>query len=764
VRDAVRRHPRWASGVLLAVCLAVPWRRFLLGQRSPFHSDIQHYHDPVTHELARAWAEGRIPLWTDHVYCGFPFFADPQTAAWYPATPLIVALGPHAGYILFLFLHSLLAAVGMLALVRAHGGAWPAAWAAGLVVALCGYLAHETQHPGYFAIHTWMPAWLWATHAILVRPTARRAIVAALIMAAMVFTGALHVATGGVIVFAAYVVGCTIDVLRDRGLAAALRGLGTALGAQALGLALAAVVLLPTLAHIPQSVRALAMTPELAATGSVHPWQVVGLFVSAAAARLASATDLDFGGASFYVGALTLPLALVGLGALRGASRVALAAAVTTVTLLAMGRYGPLYPVLADRFPGLVVHLLGIGRAIGAGCVLIALLAGLGIHRLGEGAPRASRTFAALLAASLVAHVALLATAPAIEPATVGSAVVVAAGLALWVLARGRPLLLRPALGVLVAVDLLALGALDRVLETYPASAHVARSAGVREALAEIAGGTFGTRDGRVLLAGLGPRNLPVFYDLDGAGGYNPFVLLRYVDFASLVNDGGPLPREPLDRFVLNYQPNRINSLASAASVRFLISYLSLPHVEAGLRFLKRYEPREPDALPANLYENPAALPRAYLAYRTRRAAGVSDFAALLGRGFDARATTVVEGDAAPLDGPAEIRPVEVIRERPERLRLDVEAEWPAVLVVADAWYPGWHAWVDGAETPVLPVNALFRGVALGPGRHRVEMRFVPWTFRVGATTSIVAACAILILAAPWPRRHGRRPSVDRAE
>jgi hypothetical protein len=758
----LRRHPRWASGLLLAACLAVSWRRFLLGQRSPFHSDIQHYHDPVTHELARAWAEGRIPLWSDHVYCGFPFFADPQTAAWYPTTPLIVALGPHVGYIVFLFLHSLLAAVGMLALVRAYGGAWLPAWVAGLVVALCGYLAHETQHPGYFAIHAWMPVWLLATHAIFVRPTALRAAAAAAVMAAMVFTGALHVATGAVIVFAAYVVGSTVDVLRERGLAAALRAAGTALGAQALGLALAAVVLLPTLAHIAQSVRALAMTPELAATGSVHPWQLVSLFVGAAAARLGAGTELDFGAASFYVGALTLPLALVGLGAVRGASRVALAAGGTLVMLLAMGRYGPVYPVLADLFPSLVTHLLGIGRAIGAGSVLIALLAGLGLHRLGEGNPGASRAFAALLAASLVAHAVILATAPdGIEAATVGSAVVVAAALVSWAFFRARPRVLRPALGVLVAVDLLALGAMDRVLETYPASAHVARSAGVREALADIAGGGFGSRDGRVLLAGLGPRNLPVFYDLDGAGGYNPFVLLRYVDFASLVNDGRPLPREPLDRFVLNDQPNRINALANAASIRFLISYVSLPHVEAGLRLLRRYEPREPDALPANLYENPAAMPRAYLAYRTRRAAGVSDFAALLGRGFDARATTVVEGDAEPLDGPPEIRPVEVTRERPERLHLDADAEHPAVLVVADAWYPGWRAWVDGAESPVLPVNGVFRGVAVGPGRHRVEMRFVPWTFRVGGTTSAVAACVLLILAAPWPGRRGRRPSVE---
>jgi uncharacterized membrane protein YfhO len=107
---------------------------------------------------------------------------------------------------------------------------------------------------------------------------------------------------------------------------------------------------------------------------------------------------------------------------------------------------------------------------------------------------------------------------------------------------------------------------------------------------------------------------------------------------------------------------------------------------------------------------------------------------------------------------------VEVTRERPEHLRLEVEAERPAVLVVADAWYPGWRAWVDGAETPIFPVNALFRGVAVGAGRHRVEMRFTPWTFRVGAATSAAAAFAILILAAPWPRRRGRRPSVGRVE
>ena len=115
----------------------------------------------------------------------------------------------------------------------------------------------------------------------------------------------------------------------------------------------------------------------------------------------------------------------------------------------------------------------------------------------------------------------------------------------------------------------------------------------------------------------------------------------------------------------------------------------------------------------------------------------------LLGDDFDGRHTTVVEGEAPRLEGPAEITPVARISERPELLRFDAAPEHPAVLVVTDAWYPGWRARVDGVESPVFRVNALFRGVALAPGTHRVEMRFDPWTFRVGAALSVAAASSL---------------------
>ncbi|MFQ5416168.1 MAG: YfhO family protein, partial [Myxococcota bacterium] len=87
--------------------------------------------------------------------------------------------------------------------------------------------------------------------------------------------------------------------------------------------------------------------------------------------------------------------------------------------------------------------------------------------------------------------------------------------------------------------------------------------------------------------------------------------------------------------------------------------------------------------------------------------------------------------------------PITAVRERPESLHIDNDTRYPALLLVTDSWYPGWRAWVDGEEFPVLRVNALFRGVSVAAGARRVEMHFDPLTFRVGTTATAAAALAI---------------------
>ncbi|NTX38254.1 YfhO family protein [Myxococcus sp. CA033] len=75
---------------------------------------------------------------------------------------------------------------------------------------------------------------------------------------------------------------------------------------------------------------------------------------------------------------------------------------------------------------------------------------------------------------------------------------------------------------------------------------------------------------------------------------------------------------------------------------------------------------------------------------------------------------------------------VKVERPSPEKLIVDVEASEAAVLVVNDAFQPGWTAMVDGSEVPILPANVAVRAVAVPAGQHRVEMLYRTPGLRAG--------------------------------
>jgi uncharacterized membrane protein YfhO len=85
------------------------------------------------------------------------------------------------------------------------------------------------------------------------------------------------------------------------------------------------------------------------------------------------------------------------------------------------------------------------------------------------------------------------------------------------------------------------------------------------------------------------------------------------------------------------------------------------------------------------------------------------------------------------------------------RVVVRATADQPGLLVLADAFHPGWRAIVDGRPEPVLRVNHVLRGVALAPGAHDVEFEFAPSTLHTGVQLS-VAGLALLALAFAFGR------------
>jgi hypothetical protein len=118
------------------------------------------------------------------------------------------------------------------------------------------------------------------------------------------------------------------------------------------------------------------------------------------------------------------------------------------------------------------------------------------------------------------------------------------------------------------------------------------------------------------------------------------------------------------------------------------------------------------------------------------------------GRPFDPYATALVEGRAAPACHPPDPNAkVTLTRLRPDRVELRTRSARGAVLVLADAWYPGWRVRVDGRPAALLRADYLLRGVAVPAGEHHVEFVFRPASFYAGLGVSLAAL--LLTLALP---------------
>lgn len=96
------------------------------------------------------------------------------------------------------------------------------------------------------------------------------------------------------------------------------------------------------------------------------------------------------------------------------------------------------------------------------------------------------------------------------------------------------------------------------------------------------------------------------------------------------------------------------------------------------------------------------------------------------------------------------------LTEEPENVRLRVRTSGPRVLVLPDAPYPGWRAYVNGVEEPVWRANVGHRAVLIRePGEHLVEFSYRSRPYEVGRIVSLASLAVLAVTAvALWPRRR----------
>ncbi len=80
---------------------------------------------------------------------------------------------------------------------------------------------------------------------------------------------------------------------------------------------------------------------------------------------------------------------------------------------------------------------------------------------------------------------------------------------------------------------------------------------------------------------------------------------------------------------------------------------------------------------------------------------------------------------------------------------IEVQADAPSLVVVAQTYYHNWRAEVDGAPVPLLRANVAFQAVQIPAGKHSIHIFYRDRAFEIGATISICAwtfCCVSLLL------------------
>ncbi|MBE9506721.1 MAG: YfhO family protein, partial [Chloroflexi bacterium] len=731
--------------------LLLLWRSLFAGEAFFWGTPLLQF-VPWQRMATGMWRTGHLPLWNPLVGCGAPLAANYQTAAFYPLNALYFLLPAEVALSWTTVLHLALAGWGMYRWGRTVGLDRFSAFIGALALEGSGFLvARVALFPSMGFTFPWLAVWLWRGEVLVQHRRLRDALWLGLSLGLGLLAGHAQTALYGGVLLAAYLV---FRVAQGRSTPHATRSIQLAGLALLIGVGLASVQLLPTAELMVQSQRSGGIGYDFAMTYSLWPWRLITLL---SPNFFGNPGRGDYWGYATYwedaayVGLLPL---LFAIGAVlrrrRGRERTGhvwfWVTGAAVALLLALGKNTPVFPFLFRHVPGFNLFQAPT-RWLAVTTVALAALAALGAQRwpMGRSGKRRGALGIVVGVALLIGGLAAPRVVPGI-PATFGPATAWLGGMlavagALTLLWRDVTWW-RAAVGVFIALDLLLFGwplvpTVDRslyhdvtsaaiVLErehgpfparvywpTDPTHADREFDAEQRVKFGYLTFGDFGPRDGGYWW-GMREALLPNVGMLDGvaaANNFDPLLVGRYADLLEAAVEAPSLLRVMGVTHVVSDEPWPEGK------------QIETPNPRSAIR----------NSQFAILYRLPDALGRAWIVPAARQVAPDEMLAALVDPAFDPAAEVLLEqAVSSDQHAAASIEYRVTLQDTPNRVTIRAALDAPGYLMLADTWYPGWQATVDGEPVEILRANHAFRAVWLEAGEHTVEMAYRPASVLVG--------------------------------
>jgi hypothetical protein len=725
---------------------AIPWKPLAAAEgvgapANPILSDLAFANLPWRAAVREAFANGRLPLWNRFVLAGNPLLATAQAGVFHPSTWLGLWLPVPLSWTFSCTFTLFLALLSGFLFFRDRELDEPAALVGAVGWGFSTYVLFWLGWSVGPSTATF-PLLLLGLSRLARRPDVRSVALTTAALWLAVCGGhpesLLHAVAAGAVYF-------LWELFASRG-AKVLRSLGAALGAGILAALLAGPQLLPLLEAIPHSAeyrtRREAVRDGAARQSVPAPEALRRLlpdilpFAHGIYGRSAVQTGREDGSGMplGYAGALLFPLAVLPFAG-KATRRLPRGRWIFLAFALAGAGFGASFPGLLDaaaRLPGFalalnyrLVFLAGLG---------VAGLAALGAQTvLGEGGRE--RLLRAAAGVAVVLVIAFLACLPVYADRgldrrfVLSSFAAEAIPVVFVVVAAGGAARLRSRALLDVLLACLVLQRFFEMRSTYP----TLPAATLAPALPTLAALPLGSDPGRIVAGSDVFRpNGSALYGLEDVRGYESLVLDRFADTWPLWSQAQAAS--------FNRVPDLTRPFLSFLNARYAIGASDDETPEGW-----REQARGPEMA---IFENPRALPRAFVPRRLRRIpdprrrleemAGATDFAetAWLSAG----------GDSEQVNGEARIR----LRAVGPDLVVEGRASSPAFVATSFPDWPGWVAEENGRRLGTETVDHAFVGFWLPAGQHTVRLTYRPrsWLLGLAASGAGLVLAGVLWLAA----------------
>ncbi len=688
--------------------------------------------------------DGLLPLWNIYSFSGSPLLADMQSAVFYPLNIIFFFIESRLAWIIYIMLQPVLATLFMYMFIRSLKLSRLAALFAGIGFSFIGYTMvwFEMGVIGHAAL--WLPFILWGITRCIDTKKLFYLVLSSLGVACSILAGHAQTTAYILLFVVAYFISIGWGKLTKRQLFGGLLLLF-------LGITLAGIQIVPSIELMSLSARDAISSTRTFHQFIIPPSHIAMLFAPDFFGNPATGNfwGKNYGEFMSYSGIVVLLIGAIGFFS-HSKNKIVRLSLITTILALLIAFVPPIaellflsqIPILSTGLPSRTIFLVGV-------CFVI--VSAFGVEAIQK---QKLKKVIPPLVVLLIIYAVLwgIAFSLQVDPAKV---------------AITKRNLLLPT-GIVLLVSVLIIGRkfskhffilwivvfscmgfeysyfMNKYLPWSPVQ-YMFPSHELVNKLSEVSGTerVYGYDTARI------DTNLPVQWRVQSPEGYDPLFIRNYSELMRAGTTGKletDLPRT--DALLPGTLPTD-----DSHNKQVLLNLLGVKYIlDKDDAKPKKWDPRT-KKFPAErfqliyqhskwkIYENRKALPRAAVFYdyivisqKDRSLKTLYD----VRFPYDKKLILASVPGISPKSSP--ITPAKIKLYSANSVEVGTNTKQPGVLFLSDNNYPGWDAFVDNRQVPILQADYSFRAVEIPEGKHTVRFEYRPKSFYIGVIISLISA------------------------